>query len=99
MSFGWRVAGTSSNSFPFLDCRTPATSSGDQDAQMSHAFAITFDGFLACVLQQIISKFISKFISKIISKMKLFTPTARMPEIAIRNAWLDVPSLLGQCND
>jgi hypothetical protein len=91
MSFGWRVAGTSSNSFPFLNCRTPAKSSGDQDAQMSHAFAITFDGFLACVLQQIISK--------IISKMKLFMPTARMPEIAIRNAWLDVPSLLGQCND
>jgi hypothetical protein len=49
---------------------------------MSHAFAITFDGFLACLLQHIISK------------MKLFMPIALMPEIAIRHAWLDVPSRL-----
>jgi hypothetical protein len=44
---------------------------------MSHAFAITFGLFLACLLQQIISK------------MKLFMPTVPVPEIAGRDAGSD----------
>jgi hypothetical protein len=58
-----------------------ATPSGDQDAQIFQQFATAFAASLACLLQQIISK------------MKLFIPTASMPEIAAGNAWSDAPRL------